>query len=130
MLSPFGPCGSVERLVPLKQRHVAECPGKALTVFVVVVSVERGSISVSGPQSASAMNVALRPLPVSITLVRTRCPSDRFDNRAARSTVMWTKTSSPPLSSAMKPIPFVSENHFTIPEISTPVSVCGPWTPV
>jgi hypothetical protein len=40
---------------------------------------------------------------------------------------MWMKTSLPPLSSAMKPIPFVSKNHFTIPKICTPVSVSGFW---
>ena len=39
---------------------------------------------------------------------------------------MWTNTSFPPPSRAMKPKPFATLNHFTVPVSSTAVSEDGP----
>src|SRR6187397_1197233 len=67
----------------------------------------------------------------------TRSPSERLRKPSALMAVWWTKQSLSPFSGVMKPKPFASLNHFTVPRVRaiapTPRlfdSVRGPDVPV
>src|SRR5467141_3716522 len=58
---------------------------------------------------------ACGPLGPSCTSYSTFWPSARLRNPSDWMAVWWTNTSLPPASGVMKPKPFASLNHFTVP---------------
>src|SRR6266478_500066 len=57
----------------------------------------------------------------------TGCPSARFVSPDRSRAEMWTNTSFPPPSRAMKPKPFSALNHFTVPVSSTAMPEDDPF---
>src|SRR5439155_8343555 len=68
--------------------------------------------------------VAFSPLADDSASYSTAWPSLRLLNPSICTAEKWTKTSSPPLSSAMKPKPFWSLNHLILPVAIAPFLRC------
>lgn len=71
-------------------------------------------VELNQPADASTLD-ACRPLGPSTTSNCTFCPSRRVLKPSFLIAEKWTNTSSPPSSGSMKPKPFASLNHFTVP---------------
>src|SRR3954463_12244737 len=80
-------------------------------------------------QPALRTLAACGPFGPSVTSYSTFWPSARLRKPSAWIAVWWTNTSLPPPSGVMKPNPFASLNHFTVPVAIDHSHVAPDWPP-